>query len=150
MAYANRPPSRHATLVSGAKAIVSYLQLTGNLKESSSNTEWPQEFSGFIALADAINAGVTSVLGGISCSMRAGYLVSFQLQMLLPVAAAVAIVGAWAAATLVLRRGGAAEVRLVTVKNLAYSTASTVAFLLFPGLCSAIFTFLKCHEVQGR
>lgn len=106
--------------------------MLGQLKQSNTHIEWPQEFTLFLRVADTANAGITHVLGAISCSMNIRFLTSFTLQMLLPPVVLLLLLAAWAVARALLR--GKEPHRLAAMTNQAYSLTSLVLFLLYPGM----------------
>ena len=93
-------------------------------------------------------AGLGKLTGAISCAFRVGFLTYFSAQMYLPVVFLLALVAAWVVTKYVLL-SGADEARHNAVDNRVFSLMNMVAFFLFPGLCSAVFSFFKCHEVDG-
>lgn len=109
--------------------------------------EWPREFEAFIEAADAVNLGLGNLLGAVSCSLSVGYKISLAFQMACPAAVIVAIWAACMAASTLYSKESAAWHAAVT--NRAYSSTFTTLFLLYPGLCNAIFMYMKCTKVSG-
>ena len=106
---------------------------------------WPPSLASFSLSLGVINLDFGVLFSGVACEYAVPFADMFIVHMLLPATLIVLTVAARLPAYLMFKT----KERRQKQKELLYKLCTTIALVMYPGLCVKIFTVFKCVSVDG-
>jgi hypothetical protein len=125
------------------KVIYGWLQIFTALTFTFDAVPWPIELRAFSVGLNFINLDIGTLLSGSSCSFAIGYLDRMAIHAAVPLVLLAVLIFARLPAY-VLRKKHRREQRAFLIKMIC-----SFALILYPGLCTRLFSSLKVIAVKG-
>ena len=106
---------------------------------------WPPSLASFSLSLGVINLDFGVLFSGVACEYAVPFADMFIVHMLLPATLIMLTVAARIPAYLMFKT----KERRQKQKELLYKLCTTIALVMYPGLCVKIFTAFKCVSVDG-
>jgi hypothetical protein len=129
------------------KILYSWLQIFTCMTITYDSVGWPPMFTRVtLTLGVVVNMDVMAMLDVAACTYSIPYLQKFLLHMLLPIFIALAVLIARVVAYSIRRTATQRREQ----SEAMYKIILTFAMILYPGLCTRVFSVLKCRTVYDE
>jgi len=127
------------------KMIMSYGQIMGAMPAVFTGVKWPLSFTAITSTFSVTNLDVFSGFGSVSCSMLLPELDKFTMHMFLPPMLLLSIGITWCLTQLLIKDATKRKER----DSQIYKTIIFVTLLVYPGLCTRVFSVFRCVDIGG-